>query len=211
MRVRILTADDDAQHHELRLRALRDHPESFLSGPEDQERLTPEERRRRLTAAEDGSKAVFGAFSDMDILLGTAGYMRGERAKARHTATLFAMYVAAEARGEGVGRAILDAMIAHLRGVRGIDRVALSVTSGATDARRLYARAGFVEWGCDRDALRIGATSYDEHHMVLVLNAPADPEPGAPGVATARDPDPAGGSVLVKRFHRAVRTDARPT
>lgn len=105
MRVRILTADDDAQHHELRLRALRDHPESFLSGPEDQERLTPEERRRRLTAAEDGSKAAFGAFDSMGILLGTAGVIRGDRAKVRHTASLFAMYVAPEARGAGSGRA----------------------------------------------------------------------------------------------------------
>ncbi len=209
MRVRILTADDDAQHHELRLRALRDHPESFLSGPEDQERLTPEERRGRLTAAPDGSKAAFGAFSDMDILIGTAGYMRGDRAKTRHSATLFAMYVAAEARGEGVGRALLDAIIAHIRTVPGIDRIALSVTSGAPAARRLYAHAGFVEWGCDRDALRIGDASYDEHHLVLVLRTPAARD-APPAAATARDPDPAGGSVLVKRFHRPVRDGSGP-
>jgi putative acetyltransferase len=61
---------------------------------------------------------------------------------------LKSMHTLAEARGQGVGRAVLDHVIAEARG-RGYER--LSLETGSMDAfvpaRTLYERAGFVVCG----------------------------------------------------------------
>jgi GNAT superfamily N-acetyltransferase len=56
-----------------------------------------------------------------------------------------AIGVAAEARGRGIGRALLDAMLATARG-QGYRAVSLSVDR-QNPARRLYERAGFRDAG----------------------------------------------------------------
>lgn len=63
------------------------------------------------------------------------------------------MWVAPEARGRGVGRMILDDVVAA---VPPENRVVLWVADGNSSARRLYERAGFVDTG-EREPLRPGS------------------------------------------------------
>jgi ribosomal protein S18 acetylase RimI-like enzyme len=78
------------------------------------------------------------------------------------------MYVAPEAAGQGAGRALLHALLAHAR-AEGIGSLVLTVTEGNTRAQRLYEQAGFRSFGVEPDAIRIGERSYAKNHMHLEL------------------------------------------
>ena len=68
---------------------------------------------------------------------------------------LYAMWVAPDARGAGVGRALVDAVVAWAR-ARGCDRLVLSVTETNEGARRFYEACGFADTG-ERQPLREGS------------------------------------------------------
>ena len=68
---------------------------------------------------------------------------------------IFRMWVAPEGRGQGVGRALLDAAESWGRD-QGSTTAYLSVTEGNSPAQRLYRRAGYTEAGAD-EPLREGS------------------------------------------------------
>jgi ribosomal protein S18 acetylase RimI-like enzyme len=68
---------------------------------------------------------------------------------------LYAMWVAPDARGAGLGRALLDAVVAWAKD-RGCGRLVLTVTETNAAARAFYGACGFVETG-DRAPLREGS------------------------------------------------------
>ncbi len=165
--IRILTREDAEPYQRIRLRALQEHPEAFGSSYESEVQLTLEVVGERLEANRPAS-AMFGAWSDTQ-LVGTLHMDRQPRLKTQHRAILGAMYVAPEARGQQIGRALLDAAIAHARSQTGIRQIVLAVTVGNHAARKLYRSAGFVTWGVDPDYLRIGDQFYDIEWMTLML------------------------------------------
>lgn len=73
-------------------------------------------------------------------------------------AAIEGVWVVPEARGVGVGRALVDASIAEARR-RGLRQVEIAVADGAREARALALAAGFVETGdhvrVRRDSLRL--------------------------------------------------------
>ena len=87
-----------------------------------------------------------------------------------HTAHLYQLWVAPGARGVGVGRLLLDAVIAWARS-SDVRYLALDVTCGDTPATRLYARAGFRPVG-GPNPLRPGSPLL-EQPMSLDLKASA--------------------------------------
>lgn len=56
------------------------------------------------------------------------------------------LYVAPDGRGAGVGRALMDALIARARAL-GYDEIKLDTLASMTSARSLYASLGFSECG----------------------------------------------------------------
>jgi len=80
-------------------------------------------------------------------------------------AHVYAMWVAPDARGAGVGRALLDAVAGWARD-RGCDHLVLSVTDSNEIARRVYEAYGFVDTG-ERRALREGSDA-----QTLILSKP---------------------------------------
>ena len=81
------------------------------------------------------------------------------------TASLYQVWVAPQARGQGIGAALLDAAIAWARARRAA-ALHLGVTAGDGAAARLYRRAGFVDVGAPEP--RAG-TDLFEQAMVLAL------------------------------------------
>jgi ribosomal protein S18 acetylase RimI-like enzyme len=81
------------------------------------------------------------------------------------TASLYQVWVAPEARGRGIGAALLDAAITWARAHRA-HALHLSVTAGDGAAARLYRRTGFVDVGAPEP--RPG-TALFEQAMVLAL------------------------------------------
>ncbi|MGP8234474.1 MAG: GNAT family N-acetyltransferase, partial [Limisphaerales bacterium] len=56
---------------------------------------------------------VFGAFQEGQ-LVGTAGFFRYPLAKARHKGRIWGVYVRANCRGRGIGRALLIALLERI-------------------------------------------------------------------------------------------------
>lgn len=168
MDVRRLAAADAPAFRALRLRALREHPEAFTSDHDEDEKLPLSATEQRLQAG-DGRR-FWGAFDDA-ALRGIVGLDREPRAKNRHKATVVGMYVAPEAAGRGVGRALVDAVIRDAR-ASGLGLLVLTVTEGNQAAASLYEGAGFRSFGVEPDAIRVGGRSFAKQHMYLELTPP---------------------------------------
>ena len=160
-------ADRDA-FFALRLRGLKTHPAAFGQSYEEAIERGPSQHDSMLdgTHAASGS-FLLGAWSSMDgALVGTVGLLRETRHKERHKGYVIGMYVADEAAGRGVGRALLTELLARAAQVDGLRQVVLLVTSANGSARALYESLGFRVYGTEPDALCIDGVFHDADLMV---------------------------------------------
>lgn len=169
-RVRRLEAADISAMQRLRRAALSAAPWAFLATEADDLALDAEHVARSVAAPERA--AIFLAWVEGQPA-GMVGVIRETRAKIRHRAQIWGMYVDSTTRGGGLGRELLEAALAHVRGWSGVEQVHLCVAARADAARRLYERAGFTTWGVQPRAMLWGDTTLDEHHMVLQVSAEA--------------------------------------
>ena len=153
------------QYQRLRGEALRDEPLSFGASPETDFSASLDAVRDQLRG---DATMILGAFEG-DELAGCVGLLRSRHAKARHKLQLWGMYVLPRWRRRGIGLALLGEAIEQARAMRDVEWIELGVTSRSAAARALYAKAGFEEWGCERDALRHDGESVDEYRMALRL------------------------------------------
>ena len=160
--VRRLTAEDADAYRALRLEGLTRHPEAFGASYTDDAHRTLAEWRERLT-----ERAIFGAFR-AESLVGTAGLFRESAEKTRNKAVLVGVYVQDEARGDGLGRALVEAVIAEARGKA--EQLLATVGADNEGARRLYEALGFKTWGLQPRSLKIGERYVDEAELVLFLD-----------------------------------------
>ena len=167
--IRRLTPQDAAGYRALRLRALREHPDAFTSGFEEEQAKPVDWSAQRLATSADRPHDFFlGAFQG-DALLGMVGLQGRYRAKERHNATVVGMYVAPELAGQGAGLALMRALIRQAHACEGLEQLDLSVTAGNDRAQAIYARCGFTVYGIHPDAIKVGDRYYAKVHMVLPL------------------------------------------
>lgn len=167
MEIRMLHPVDAPAYRALRLRALLEHPQAFTSSYEEDVRLPLTASAERLASSR---QSFWGAFQGKE-LYGIVGLERETRAKNRHKAWVVGMYVAAEVSGQGVGRQLLESLVARCR-AEGLESLVLTVTDGNDHARRLYEAAGFRSFGIEPNAIKVGELSYAKDHMYLDLRAP---------------------------------------
>jgi len=166
--VRAVGVADAGAVRALRLRALREDPDPFLSSFDEESARSSEEMADFLRATEKSGGALLGWFRG-GVLIGMLGVGRKSERKARHRAFLWGMYVAPEDRRQHGGTALLDAALAYARGMAGVTQVELWVATTAEGARALYARAGFREVGVLPAAMRDGERAIDEALLVKPL------------------------------------------
>ena len=152
--IRRLTGADAPLFRALRMAALADHPEAFGNAPEDEAAIPIAETARRLD-----DDPVFAAFRG-DDLVGVAGFLAERKVKLRHKGMLWGMYVRPDARGQGVADRLIDAVLDHARGR--VETVLLKVAGSNASARRLYERKGFLAFGREPRALKLGERYEDE-------------------------------------------------
>ena len=149
---------------------MQDTPEGFSASPQDEADLTSDDFALRCAPPEPGR--TFGAFAG-EMLIGMAAYLPERGEKTRHKATMAAVYIKPAWRKSGVGRALVEALVAHARAHRVILRCNAAMHN--LPARRLYHALGFVQYGIERDALLIDGRSYDEELLMLDLRGDAPP------------------------------------
>ena len=152
---KVLAPDDWPVWRELRLRALADAPEAFSStlegalardGADDDQREAYWRGYFRLPGVayvavrhESGVETAAG----MARLVTTS--TRGQLAE------IFAVWVAPEHRGRGVGRVLIAACVDHLAAHHPMTRLRLAVVETNLPARRLYESCGFGVIGRNPD------------------------------------------------------------
>lgn len=146
----------------VRLAALKDSPESFGTTHAEASGWGQDEWAHQLKTL-----ATFVAVVDgRDV-----GIVRGSRVDSpAQSAYLFSMWVAAEARGKGLGDALVDAVIEWAR-VQGLSSLFLDVREDNQNALSLYVRKGFRETG-QRGAMAPPRENVREFQMVLRLPPP---------------------------------------
>lgn len=157
---RLLTAADAEAFHRLRLRAVKEEPRSFLE--------TYEEAKQKTAASYFESGWIAGAFSG-DALVGITGLFRHKGAKVAHKGTVWGVYVAPEARGQGLARRLIETVVEEAARA-GLELVQIStdITNPAT--KGLYQSLGFEPYGTEKHITKLSDGSYvDDVWMVKFL------------------------------------------
>ena len=152
---------DVAHFRDIRLEALRVNSEAFGSTFETENAQTSSWFSDRL-----GTTTVLGAFSDTK-LVAMAGFAIQQGQKRAHKGLLWGMYVLPGARGTGVGRRLIEAVLDLAR--QRVELIQLTVVQDNEQARRLYANLGFLDYGLEKHSLKQDGRYYDEELMVLEL------------------------------------------
>jgi ribosomal protein S18 acetylase RimI-like enzyme len=136
MQIRTLGPDDWQTKRDLRLAALLDAPEAFMTTYAEVAGRDEEQWR----AWPAGGAQLFTAWPTPDKAVGLAG---AGRAEIPGFAYLFAMWVDPAARGQGVAGALIRG-VSEWTVAQGLNGVVLEVAPGNDIAERAYRRYGFV-------------------------------------------------------------------
>jgi ribosomal protein S18 acetylase RimI-like enzyme len=167
-RLRAESPTDITQYWQVRNQGLKEFPDAFTTSHEEGAATAPEKLAKRF-GGENSDDFVIGAFSATDKLLGCTGFERETRTKQRHKGKVIGMYVIPDARGTGLGRKILAALLLEAKQLDGLEQIILSVTHSNEGARLLYISMGFITFGIERNAIKVGQNYYDKEFMALNL------------------------------------------
>lgn len=119
------------------------------------------------------------------------GTWRRERAQVfRHSAEVAKVMAHPDARGLGLGRLMVSALVADAKKA-GIELLTLGVRGNNHGTIQLYEELGFREWGRLPNRIEVGADRFDDVLMMLSLGHPPGvrlrgSEPGGPGATPPR-------------------------
>ena len=153
-------------------KALRDHvlthfEEAFTSDAAAEAQRSAQSYRERLGSDAQGGFTL-GAWRG-ERLVGAITCERDPRSKVRHVGHIVGMMVMRDEQGQGVGRALLDGLIALASADAELHQLTLSVTASNRAAVTLYERASFTRYGSLPRAIRVAGRFFDKDLMVLSL------------------------------------------
>jgi len=159
--IRPLDADDAQAYRALMLVAYDTYPQAFTSSVAERAAMPLSWWEKRLDSPLD---RLLGAFEG-DQLAGIVGLAFEPREKARHKVTLFGMYVTQAYQQRGLGRQLVEAALVEARRHPRLKLIQLTVTAGNEAALALYQRCGFIQYGLEPLAVRVGDEYFDKIHL----------------------------------------------
>ena len=145
--IRKFAPDEWRLYRMLRLAALEESPDAFGSTVAHERARADDDWASRLSRGASSSRELpLVAEVDNEPCGLTWVSLEDDQGKVAH---LYQMWVASEKRGQGVGRALLDAAIEWARSA-GAHAIVLDVTAGNSKALHLYEAAGFVATGSEK-------------------------------------------------------------
>ncbi|KMT57557.1 GNAT family N-acetyltransferase [Pseudomonas fildesensis] len=161
MIIRVLGSRDAEAYRALMLEAYGAYPQAFTSSVAERAAMPLSWWEKRIDSPLD---RLLGGF-DGDALAGIVGLAYEPREKARHKVTLFGMYVTAACQQQGLGRLLVEAALDEARKHPRLKVIQLTVTAGNDAAFALYQRCGFIQFGLEPLAVRVGVDYFDKIHM----------------------------------------------
>lgn len=166
MILRALTANDATDYAELRLAALREHPEAYVTDIAEESALSLDDFQKRL--ADTSTAQTFGAFEG-DKLIGIATLLCTTRIRQRFRATIVGMYVLPDYRRRGVAKRLLEVCVEQARSRPEIEEVSLCITVGNEAARKTYLAFGFQPEFVEPRYFKYDGKYYDLEWMGMKL------------------------------------------
>lgn len=142
------------EHRNLRLEALKTDSIAFGSSYEEEARLPKEIWIKR-------AKGALFAFSNGKPI-GMITYVFRKKAKIKHIANIFGVYVEQEFRGLGIGEKLVESAISSIKKNKRIIKINLNVNSKQKAAVKLYEKYGFKAVGLLKKDLHVNGKFYDE-------------------------------------------------
>jgi len=166
--LRIATIQDAPKVYDLRLEALRMHPDAFTA---DFSTTIDRGVQAWVKLIEDYGKDETGVImiaTCEDGLIGMAGLVRGHWPKTRHRADMWGVFVTPAWRGnrlcEGIVKNCLDWASSHQ-----ITAIMMGVNSTNVSAIHCYSHCGFYIYGTEPRAIYDQNVYYDEYLMIRLL------------------------------------------
>ncbi len=154
---------------EVRLRSLKNSPTAFLATFED-EMQTPEEKwKARIEGSLKGEAGVTLIAKLQGKVVGLVGVQFMQHAKMRHVAHIWGTYVDPDFRGLGIGRKLMDGILAAAKNRAGIKKIKIEVVPEQISAFELYKKLGFEVIGISHGDLFVEGNYYDEILMEMML------------------------------------------
>lgn len=160
--------EDVEAFRELRLEALKNHPDAFGMDYFEAAAKGNDEywaKRLQINAVED---ALFFAEKDAQ-LIGMTGIHRSMAVKAKHAAMIWGVYVKLEWRGRHIAENLIQSCIEWAK-AQSVVIVKLGVMTGNASAIRCYERCGFTTYGTEPKAICFNGVYYDEYLMSCDVN-----------------------------------------
>ncbi len=156
-----LTPDEWPLYKQIRLEALKEEPQAFGSRYEDNLLRPNSFWRSRLEEAQVGEKSWL-LFARVDGRI--AGIIGAYCEEENDVVDIISVYVAKSARGQGVGAALMEAILAEVAKKSLFRKARLMVNADQAAALGMYRRFGFQVVGEETNVLGDG-----KQHMEYVM------------------------------------------
>jgi len=162
---RKLKSKDSKLYRDLRLESLKEYPDSFCSSYADQV-VKPKLAFETYIEQGHSEKFIIGAFLE-DRLIGICGFYRPDEGRSEHRGEIIQMYVKPDYQGRKIGQTLLQATLDEAFALPDLEHIELGVLTNGKSANRVYERAGFQEYGLQKNFFKKG-NAYSHQRLMVI-------------------------------------------